>query len=124
MLIRHLLLPGALGASLRAVERLYGRYGDDVILSLMSQYTPMGDDPRFPMLSRRVPQRHYEALVDHAADLGVTRCYVQEKASADASFIPPFDGEGITAGGEGGKTRCGTGKIPISTDCKPESGML
>jgi len=100
VLIRHLLLPGALAQSLRAVDTLYGRYGDGVILSLMSQYTPMGRDPRFPMLARRVPQSHYEALVRHAAALGVTRCYVQEGTSADAAFIPPFNGEGIREGGK------------------------
>ena len=100
VLIRHLLLPGALAQSLRAVQLLYDRYGDDVIFSLMSQYTPMGEDSRFPMLSNRVPRRHYEALVEHAAALGITRCYVQEEASADAAFIPPFDGEGVAKASE------------------------
>ncbi len=95
VLIRHLLLPGGLAGSLKAVDLLWDRYGDDVILSLMDQYTPMGADPRFPMLSRRVPPRHYRALTDHAAELGVTRCYVQEGDSADAAYIPPFDGEGV-----------------------------
>ena len=82
------------------MQLLYDRYGDDVIFSLMSQYTPMGENPRFPMLSNRVPRRHYEALVGHAADLGITRCYVQEEASADAAFIPPFDGEGVAKASE------------------------
>jgi len=95
VLIRHLLLPGALAQSMQAVRTLWERYGDDVLLSLMSQYTPMGSDARFPLLARRVAPRHYEALCGYAASLGVTRCYVQEPSSADAGFIPPFDGEGL-----------------------------
>ena len=95
VLIRHLLLPGGLADSMRAVRLLWERYGDDVILSLMSQYTPMGENVRYPMLSRRVPRRHYEALVEYAASLGVTRCYTQEESAADEGFIPPFDGEGV-----------------------------
>ena len=95
VIVRHLLLPGALGASMQAVKTLWDRYGDDVYMSLMSQYTPMGTCERFPQLSRRVSPRHYEALCDFAASLGITRCYVQEGESADAAFIPAFDGEGI-----------------------------
>jgi putative pyruvate formate lyase activating enzyme len=95
VLIRHLLLPAALPASMRAVRVLWERYGDNVILSLMSQYTPMGEDARYPALSKRVNPRHYEALVDYAASLGVTRCYVQEESAADCAFIPSFEGEGV-----------------------------
>lgn len=95
VLVRHLLLPGLLADSLRAVELLYGRYGDNILLSLMSQYTPMGGGGDFPELARRVNPRHYEALVDRAAALGVTRCYVQHPSSAGADFIPAFGGEGL-----------------------------
>lgn len=95
VIVRHLLLPGALTASMKAVRLLYERYGDDVILSLMSQYTPMGRCSRFPILEKRVPRRHYDALLEYAASLGVTNCYVQEPGSDDASFIPSFAGEGV-----------------------------
>ncbi|MEG1849156.1 MAG: radical SAM protein [Oscillospiraceae bacterium] len=97
VLVRHLLLPGLLADSLHAVKQLWERYGDDVVLSLMSQYTPMPflDGARFPALTRTVNPRHYEALCTFAAELGITRCYLQEGASAGPDCIPAFDGTGI-----------------------------
>jgi len=100
VLVRHLLLPGKLADSMKAVELLYDRFGDDIIISLMSQYTPPchapeGFEHKFPELLRTVNPRHYEALVNFAAELGITRCYVQDGQSADSAFIPPFNGEGV-----------------------------
>jgi len=100
VLVRHLLLPGKLADSMKAVELLYESFGDDIILSLMSQYTPpcgKGDDfkTKYPELCRTVNPRHYQALVEYAESLGITRCYVQDGQSADSCFIPPFDGEGV-----------------------------
>ncbi len=82
---------------MKAVDTLFSRFGDDVVLSLMSHYTPMPQSAAFPSLRRAVLPRHYEALVDYAATLGVTRCYVQQPDSASAAFIPSFDGEGVSA---------------------------
>lgn len=97
VIVRHLLLPGALASSVKAVEMLYSRYGDDIIMSLMSQYTPMGPCERFPILERHVPKAHYDALTEYAASIGVTRCYIQEGGSDSSSFIPSFCGEGVVS---------------------------
>ena len=105
VLVRHLLLPGQLADSMRAVTLLYDCFGDNILLSLMSQYTPPercnGDfASRFPELTRRVNPSHYEALIDYAAELGITRCYIQDNTAADSAFIPPFDLSGVnTANG-------------------------
>jgi len=100
VIVRHLLLPGKLADSMKAVELLYDKFGDDIIFSLMSQYTPPCEPSEefkseFPELCRKVNPRHYQALVDFAADLGITRCYVQDDQSADIEFIPSFKGEGV-----------------------------
>ena len=95
VIVRHLLLPGALSSSLQAVDILFDRYGDDIIMSLMSQYTPMGGCDKFPILNNHVPKAHYDALIDHAAAIGVTRCYVQDGGADQSSFIPSFSGEGV-----------------------------
>lgn len=104
VLVRHLLLPGQLADSMQAVTMLYNRFGNNIILSLMSQYTPPdcpGDDfaARFPELTRRVNPRHYAALIDYAAALGITRCYIQDNAAADNEFIPAFDFSGVNTSG-------------------------
>ncbi len=100
VLVRHLLLPGQLADSIQAVTLLYDRFGDDILLSLMSQYTPPKHPDanfaaRYPELTRRVNPRHYEALIDYAAGLGITRCYIQDGAAADSAFTPAFDLSGV-----------------------------
>ncbi|WMJ83111.1 radical SAM protein [Oscillospiraceae bacterium LTW-04] len=104
VLVRHLLLPGQLADSMQAVDLLYNHFGDDILLSLMSQYTPP-DNPssefsaRCPELTRRVNPRHYDALVDYAAELGITHCYIQDGSAADSAFIPMFDLSGVNISG-------------------------
>ena len=41
MIVRHLLLPGAVKNAKAVVKYVYETYGDTVWLSLMSQYTPL-----------------------------------------------------------------------------------
>lgn len=100
VLVRHLMLPGRLADSLKTVELLYECFGDDIILSLMSQYTPpavldMEFAKKYPELCRMLNPRHYEALVEFAEKLGIERCYLQNICSAREEYIPVFDGEGV-----------------------------
>ncbi len=95
MIVRHLLLPGALADAMRIVAYLYETYGDDIYISLMSQYTPGEAVADHPLLRRRVRRKDYEALVDEAIRLGVDNAYIQEGSAADESFIPAFDYEGV-----------------------------
>ena len=37
----------------------------------------------------------YQSVVEHALDLGITHCYVQEGKTASAKFVPVFDGRGV-----------------------------
>ena len=104
VLVRHLLLPGLLADSMRAVELLAERFEGRILLSLMSQFTPMpACSARFPELSRPVNPRHYEALVEFTASLGAFDCYTQEPSAADGAFIPSFLGQGVLAAGTPGK---------------------
>ena len=95
MVVRHLLLPGALDDAKRIVAYLYDTYGDDIYISLMSQYTPGEAVKDHPLLHRRVRRKEYDALVDEAIRLGVENAFIQEKSAADESFIPVFDYEGV-----------------------------
>ena len=51
---------------------------------------------RDPLLSRKVTVREYERLVDYALSLGLENGFIQEGETAQESFIPAFDGEGIS----------------------------
>lgn len=95
VIVRHLLLPGHRREAESVVEYVHGRYGSQVAVSLMSQYTPLAGLSDYPEIDRRVTRREYERLVDFAVSIGVENGFVQEKESAKACYIPPFDGEGI-----------------------------
>ena len=95
VIVRHLLLPGHVRNSKKVLEYLYGTYGDQIYISLMSQYTPMPAMKDDPQLSRKVTDREYDRLLDYAISLGVTNCFIQEGETAKESFIPEFNGEGI-----------------------------
>ncbi len=96
IIVRHLLLPGRVHEAQAVVRYVYETYGDAVWLSLMNQYTPMpGVADRFPELGRKVTQREYDSLVDYAIDLGVEHAFIQEGPTAEESFIPDFNYEGL-----------------------------
>ena len=95
VIVRHLLLPGHVKDSRRVLEYLLSTYGKEIYISLMNQYTPMPAMKDDPQLSRKVTDREYDRLLDHAISLGVTNCFIQEGETAKESFIPEFNGEGI-----------------------------
>lgn len=95
VIVRHLLLPGHLKNAKAVVQYVYEAYGDRVYLSLMNQYTPLPGMEKWPELNRRVTKREYERLVAFAVELGVENGFIQEGETAEESFIPAFDNEGI-----------------------------
>lgn len=96
VIVRQLLLPGHVKDSKAVVEYLYRKYGDNIYISLMSQYTPMEQiKDRYPEINRRVTKREYDTLVQFALDLGVENAFIQDRKVAKESFIPDFNGEGI-----------------------------
>ncbi len=95
VIVRHMLLPGSLKNSKAVVEYLYKTYGDSIYISLMNQYTPVGEFSEHPELSETPSRREYEKLVDYALSLGITNAYIQDLESSDKAYIPDFDMEGI-----------------------------
>ena len=101
IIVRHLMLPGCLMDSKRVVRYLYETWKDRICLSLMNQYTPMpGIGKDYPELDRKVRKRSYEKLIDFALELGVKNAFIQEGETAEESFIPDFDGEGVYGQGK------------------------
>lgn len=95
VIVRHLMLPGQLKDSQNIVKYLYEEYGDKIYISLMNQYTPVGNiGEKFPELSRALTCEEYDELVDYAIELGVENGFIQEGETALESFIPDFNMEG------------------------------
>ena len=95
VIVRQLLLPGHLQDAKNVVKYLYETYGNQIYLSLMSQFTPLPHVEKYPELNRRVSSRTYEKYIDYCLELGVEQGFIQEGEVAEESFIPDFNGEGV-----------------------------
>ena len=93
VIVRILLLPGHLAEAKLSCSYLLDTYGDDIYISLMSQYTP--SSALAPPLNRKVTKKEYEELCDYAVKKGLKNGFIQEGESASESFIPAFDFTGI-----------------------------
>lgn len=92
VIVRHLVLPGAVENSLRALGLLWERFGNAVLYSIMNQYTPLISHP---VLGRPVSSAEYEVVLNHADDLGMKDYFWQDGPAAEESFIPAWNGEGV-----------------------------
>lgn len=92
VMIRHLVLPGQLDNTFDVLDWIRGTFRDgEVLVSLMSQYTPNGlGGP-----DRRLTAEEYQRAADYMAALGLLEGYTQELASAERAYTPPFDGTGV-----------------------------
>ncbi len=95
VIVRHLVLPGCIEDSKRVIKYLYETYGNSIMFSIMNQYTPLEYVKDIPELNRKLTEEEYEEIVNFAIDLGVENGYIQEGETAEESFIPAFDYEGI-----------------------------
>ena len=88
VIIRHLVLPGHVENSLKVLDWIGSTFAPgEVLVSLMRQYTPMGNLPA-PM-DRRVMDEEYEAVLSWMY-LNELEGFTQEAEAADTGFIPDF----------------------------------
>ena len=94
-IVRHLTLPGCMEDSMQILKYLHDTYGDMIYISIMNQFTPLSNLEKYPELNRRITEEEYETLVDYAIDIGIENGFIQEGDTAEESFIPAFDCEGV-----------------------------
>ena len=99
VIVRHLVLPGCIEESFEAVKCLWEHFGNDVVLSIMGQYTPLTANGELEQyhLNEVVTPEQYERVLEYADSLGVEDYFWQEGGSCEESFIPAFDGTGVMA---------------------------
>ena len=89
VLVRHLILPGFTGESLRLLTWIRDHLPPGTPVSLMRQYTPCnGVD--IPGLDRRITDREYRRVLGHMEALGLPG-FLQDAESASGEFIPAFN---------------------------------
>ncbi|MBQ7935836.1 MAG: radical SAM protein [Clostridia bacterium] len=89
VIVRLLVLPGIEHEAMMNLKYLKETFGDAVIVSLMNQYTPVGEELP-PELQQPLEKAAYETAVAYARKLNFKYAYIQEGETAKESFIPPF----------------------------------
>ena len=98
VIVRHLVLPGCVYDSKDVLDYLYDTWGEQIWVSILSQYTPLAHVKPYPELNRKVTEEEYGEVVDYASFLGMKQVYIQEEGCAAESFIPAFDYSGVEKG--------------------------
>lgn len=91
LVVRVLVLPGHVDDSKKIIKYLYETYKDNIIISIMNQYTPVCKIDDFPNLNRKLTDEEYDEVIDYACSLGIENAFVQEGETQSESFIPDFD---------------------------------
>ena len=91
LVVRILVLPGHVDDSKKIIKYLYDTYKDNIIISIMNQYTPVCKINDFPNLNRKLTDEEYDEVIDYACSLGIENAFVQEGETQSESFIPDFD---------------------------------
>lgn len=94
-IVRHMVMPGQAMDSRRIVDYIYDTFGNQVYISLMNQYTPCGNLDKYPELKVKAKSKVYQRLIAYMLKKGITQAFIQEGPTAEESFIPDFDGEGV-----------------------------
>lgn len=95
VIIRHMVLPNCINDSFKVLDWIKNNLGEDVIVSVMGQYTPYFNASKFPEINRKLKPVEYKLVINHFNKLGLKNGFMQSLDSADENFIPPFNLEGV-----------------------------
>jgi len=90
LIIRHLILPGAVENSLGVLNAIEQSIGNKVFISLMSQYYPAHKAFECTELNKKLSPAEYEAVLEHLEKLGFENGFVQGLDSANSEYTPDF----------------------------------
>ena len=87
VLVRHLILPGAVQNSIDALTTLFVEFGRNLPLSLMSQYHPVSavESP----MDRIITADEFYEVYNHAMELGFNNLFVQFPEDDSPGFYKP-----------------------------------
>ena len=93
VIARHLILPGCYKDSIALLNAL-APFKEDILISLMSQYVPMGKAADYPEINRRLTTFEYRKVLAECERIGFDG-FKQERASATEELTPYFDLSGV-----------------------------
>jgi putative pyruvate formate lyase activating enzyme len=90
LVVRHLVLPGRLAGSKEIFTWIARNLGTGTFIGLMSQYYPLYEAKKYPILQRKIRQEEYDTLMERLLEKGFKNVFIQELESA-ALFVPDFE---------------------------------
>lgn len=90
VIVRHLILPSHTRNSIEVLNIIKKMFDNQVLLSLMCQYIPMGRANEFPKINRKITRREYDKVKLEMTRLGLDG-FTQELSSADEKYVPVWD---------------------------------
>ncbi len=94
LIIRHLCLPLATNEAIRVIDWV-SENTPKAYLSIMSQYFPTGKAEQYSEINRKITKREYEKVLSYVMEKNLENVFVQERSSADKTYVPEFDFEGL-----------------------------
>lgn len=95
VIVRHLIMPGAVEDSIRCIEWIKYNLPAGIYLSLMAQYIPLYQAQEHPEINRRITKEEYDRVVAKVMELDFEDGFLQELEAADEAYIPEFDLTGV-----------------------------
>ena len=86
LIVRLLVLPGHAGEAVENLEWIARELSPEVMVSVMSQYTPAYEALKTPPFDRKVYAEEYSRVAERAYALGFENGWVQDAAAADPSL--------------------------------------
>ena len=96
MIVRHMVMPNGVEDSMDALTWIAEHLPlDEILVSIMSQYTPFYRSGEFPEINRRLTQEEYDRVLDWMDCMGIEDGFVQELSSAKEEYTPDFSLQGV-----------------------------
>lgn len=96
VIVRHMVMPNGVEDSMDILTWIAENLPlDDILVSVMSQYTPFYKSAEFPEINRRLTQEEYDRVLDWMECMGIEDGFVQELSSAKEEYTPDFSLQGV-----------------------------
>ncbi len=88
-IVRVLVLPNHTKDAMAILDCIRANFGRSVLVSILGQYVPTGEAYKYPEINRKLTEKEYDKVVNHALKLNLDG-FMQELSSADEKYIPDF----------------------------------
>ncbi|MEN8207700.1 MAG: radical SAM protein [Candidatus Fermentibacteria bacterium] len=91
LIIRLLVLPEGISGTGKVLRFIAEELGNDVFVSLMSQYFPAHRAPGIPSLARKLKPEEYSQVAAILEELGFENGWVQDPQTSPDNYLPGID---------------------------------